>query len=389
LVDLKDLEISNFMPEAKSSENELFDRLQKKVGYVEWDALEEFILRNQHIWRPIRGHCFETWFDKLISLQGVKIESVGGDDTTDRILNGLKLQLKTPYKNGTIEGKQVAFAMHKTHGLEKRPHNLYKPKDFADFLVGLHPSGGVIICPNSKIPMDKKYPAYLSDPTYLPWKTQWFNRFDLLGLNLKEIPKFSDWKKNKFFPIIGKYTQLTDIEIIKTILKPENFRVLEQNLVGAIRELHFFAATKKEGINLKEPDKTAKGRGRIKVDFILPDKRTIQVKGRTKSLCKGNIIGVEVKGSHGRIPQRLYRKGDFDILVVVLDPGSIHLEFAKSNEKINKTGYNFVVVDTANLKIHERSKEWGSEYLKDIFYFDLSDYPINDFSLLKQKLVRS
>ena len=60
---------------------------------------------------------------------------------------------------------------------------------------------------------------------------------------------------------------------------------------------------KKNNIVLDPPS----GSDEIKIDFWSNGKR-IQVKGRTKSICSEDKIGVEVKGSHGRIPQRLYKK---------------------------------------------------------------------------------
>lgn len=363
--------------------------LHEKVGYIPWDILEEFILNRQHILRPIVGHCFETWFDILMRINGHKIESVGGDDVVDQILEGKTLQLKTIYKNGSREGERVAYSLHKTHGIEKRPYNLYKPEDFADFLIGLHPNWKIIICPRERIPLNRDYPRrgwgeYLADPVYFDWNTEWINRFDFLKVKIQKYPAYNP-KLNKIFPRLGEITRLSDIDIVKTLLKPENFRVLNQNIQGTIREWHFYEYAKKQGIQLYEPDSNSESRIRIKVDFVLPDGRLIQVKGRTKSLCRGDIIGVEVKGSHGRIPQRLYKREDFHLLVVVIDPGSILKEFAKAHG-VDPDKYNYYVIPVEDLRSHERSEEWGEEYLKDIFRFRLSDYKINDFSLLRNKV---
>jgi len=399
-------------------EEELINKFHNYIGKVDWNILEAFILKNSHIWRPIRGHCFETWFDKLMNRINQKIESVGGDDTVDRVLNGKTLQLKTPYNNGTKKGIKVAFALHKTHGLEKRPDNLYKPENFADFLIGQHPDGSLIICPKNKIPKNSNYPGrdwpeYLADPVSFEWDTTWKNRFDLLGIKLEKIPDLTNEKENKLFPKIGKLVDLSDFEIVKTIMQPENFRVLEQNLKGSIRELHFESACVKRKILLKEVPKESKTREKIKVDFIAQNGKKVQVKGRTKTLCDGKIIGVEVKGSHGRTPQRLYRKSDFDLLAVVLDPGSI----PDNVKDINHDEYNFVIFPSSILPLHENShkkmyawtmkfktgktkvlfsnnsakgnyneaktKEWDEDYFKDIFQFDITKVKINDFSLLK------
>ena len=50
----------------------------------------------------------------MIHDTGLEIQSKGGDDVVDRILNGKTLQLKTPYANGTIDKKKIAYILHKT-----------------------------------------------------------------------------------------------------------------------------------------------------------------------------------------------------------------------------------------------------------------------------------
>ncbi|MGY4884440.1 MAG: hypothetical protein ACP5NZ_02565 [Nanobdellota archaeon] len=368
------------------AETELMKELAEHVGKISYDILEDFILNTPSVYRPIVGHCFETWFSNLMASVDVKTEPVGGDDVVDMKLNKKTLQLKTPYKNGTKEGEKVAICLHKTHGLEKRPHNLYKPEDFADLLVAKHPNGSLIICPRNKIPLNKDYPDrqwpdYLADPAYFKWENEWINRWDLLEIKQKiDLSKFKHIE-NRLFKKLGKIVCLSDEDIIKTILMPENFRVLQQNLKGAIREWHFLQAAKKESIKITEPDKSFKTRTRIKVDFISQNGKKLQVKGRTRSISNGTKIGVEVKGSHGRIPQRLYKRGDFDFLVVVLDPDAIPDSF--NSNSLKRGEYNFCIIPANNLPSHERSKEWGEEYLKDIFFFELGDYPFNDFSLLK------
>lgn len=355
---------------------ELFD----KLGKVPWDVLEEFILSNAHIFRPIKGHCFETWFDKIILNLGIEITPGEGDDIVDRTLLEQTLQLKTPYANGTKDGEKVAYMLHKTHGLEKRPSNLYRAEDFADFLVGYHPDG-VIICPRDSIPLQSDYPGrqwgeYLADPAIFMWNTEWLNRYDLLGLDPDKIEHLIFNEKNTKFPRIGEITKLSDEDIISTILKPSNFRILEQNLLGSIREWHFLNIARNNNINLRQGE----GTDEIKVDYVLDDGRRIQVKGRTKSLCKDDTIGIEVKGSHGRIPQRLYRIDSFDFLVVVLDPLVVPEKYYPTG--IISSEFNCAVIPAADLPIHPRSIEWGQEYFKDIFKFKISDYPINNLDLL-------
>ena len=185
-------------------------------------------------------------------------------------------------------------------------------------MVGFHPEG-VIICPREKIPLQGDYnrawPEYLAYSAVFAWNSEWLNRYDLLGIDSKKIQYKSHNKDNKLFKKIGKLTKLSDCDIIDTIMKPENFRMLEQNLLGSIRQWHFEQIAKKNHIQLRE----GVGPKEIKIDFVSSNGKTIQVKGRTKSISDEENICVEVKGSHGRIPQRLYKKGAFDFLVVVID----------------------------------------------------------------------
>jgi len=223
----------------------------------------------------------------------------------------------------------------------------------------------------------RKWGEYLADPAVFKWNSQWLNRYDLLGIDYKKIKNTNFSKNNKKFPKIGKITKLSDDDIIATILKPSNFRILEQNLLGSIREWHFEKIAKKKKIKFRQ----ASGPNEIKIDYVLNNGKTIQVKGRTKSLCNDDIIGVEVKGSHRRIPQRLYKKGAFNFLVVVLDPNVVDNKYYPSS--INPTEFNCVVIPSADLPIHPRSKEWGDYYYKDIYKFKINKYQINDLSLLK------
>lgn len=308
------------------------------------------------------------------------MQSGQGDDIADRILFGKTLQLKTPYTNGTVEGKKISFILHKTHGLEKRPNNLYRREDFADFLIGHH-TNGVIICPRNDIPQQKDYPnrewgEYLADPVVFEWNSKWLNRYELIGLDPKKIKHIDFSTDNIKFPRIGKITKLSDEDIVDTILRPSNFRILEQNLLGSIREWHFEQLAKANNIKFRN----ASGQNEIKLDHVLDNGKRIQVKGRTKSLCKNDTVGVEVKGSHNRIPQRLYKKRSFDYLVVVLDPFVVDEGYYPKTADPSK--FNCVVISSSDLPLHPRSKEWGEDYYKDIFKFKITDYPINDLKLL-------
>jgi hypothetical protein len=373
---------------SKSELTELEARLdQVRVTLKE---LDEFLAAKPHIYRSLRGHCFEVWFDRIISSAGYKITKVGGDTVYDRKLNGKTLQLKTYYIKGSSEKENVVqYRMHKTHGSERYPDPLYLPKDFADFFIGLHPNGHVIICPRNKMPTrgqvnpKLKFPQYIADSTPFLWDTGWLDRYDLLGVEFKsKIPTVSNDGSSKLFPKLVKVIGFSDYEIVKALLAPENFRMWQQLIVGSIREFHFERFAKKLRINLFPPTILNDTRVNNKVDYVLMNKKRIQVKGVTKSLCRGDKIGCETFGSHSHIPTRLYRRSDFDILAVVVDPGIIPTATAKKLG-IKSGDYNFAFFKMKDLPLHPRSKEWGGSYIMPRFIFDAKTTKFNDTALLR------
>lgn len=352
--------------------------LKRKLGDMPWKVIELTIISTSYIWRPVRGHCFETWFQRVMEGAGVKADYTGGDTMTDMVIHvgGRKigLQLKTPTTNTVRHGKTIGYTLHKTHGREKVPFNLYLRADFPEFLIGQHPDG-LVMRKNEELPSHPKYPDRLKSTVKLDW-TEGLNNFWALDLpDTIRMPDFS-WK-NKHFPAIGKATKLSDYDIMDTLMRRENFRLLEQNLVGAVREWHFIQIAIKQNILLRE----AKTDKEIKFDFALTGGKTVQVKGRTRSISREHLPCVEVKGSHGRIPQRLYKKKAFNYLVVVLDPFTVPEECLPAG--VNRSEFNCVVIPEWYLPIHPRSAQWGSEYYKDIFCFEFDEYTVNKLDLLR------
>ncbi len=359
-----------------------------KVNLKDFD---NFLARSPHIYRSIRGHAFEIWFDRQITKRGFTVIAVGGDDVVDRVINGRTLQLKTPYLKGTIKDKMVSYKMHKTHGAERKPLCFYTKREFADFFIGLHPELGVIICPKNKLKtrgeISKRldYPNYISDPLPFAWDTEWLNRYDLIGLSIKDYPTIVKHSKEeiRLFPrLIGKIG-FTDYDILHAILDEKNFRIWFQLIVGSIREFHFAKFAKIHDIKLKPPQGLG-GRGNQKVDYVLNNGKRIQVKGLTKGMCDEVYLGCETQCSHGRVPTRLYRRNDFDNIVIVIDPGFIPENVAKQ-KGISSADYNFVILPISKLPRHERSKEWGREYIKSSFRFKPEEVKYNQFQLLLSK----
>ena len=357
---------------------------------------DDFCSTQPHILRDLRGHAFEVWFDELMTRSGHDCMKVGGDDVVDRRLSGHTLQLKTPFWNGTVQGEVVQYKMHKTHGSEKYPDVLYLPLEFAEFFVGLHPDGGLIICPANVLTTRQQlnpnlpWGEYIADPVPFDWNTPWLNRYDLLGIDRTKLV-FPDPPTSDILPkisrAIGHLQIIGDLQIIKAIMSEENFRVLEQNIVGSIREFHLMKFVQKNGIELKEPTEL-ETRSRQKVDKIYwqePGRRwlRIQIKGLTKGLCHGRTLGCETQGSHGRIPARLYKRTDFEILAIVIDPKVIPRETAEKLS-VEWDAYNFLFVRMSDLPLHPRSSEWGEEYIKSSFSFDVGECRLNNFNLLPQ-----
>ncbi|KKT06581.1 MAG: hypothetical protein UV78_C0010G0001, partial [Parcubacteria group bacterium GW2011_GWA2_43_17] len=147
---------------------------------IDWKIIEHIVQKDANILRPIRGVAFEEYFKKILrkKFPNINIKDGEGDSDVDLFVNGHKLQLKTSVKASTLENRFVGVALHKTHGLEKRPHNLYKisEKTF-DFLVLQHPISGIYIIPYNEIQEHKSWPGYLDDPAKVPWDSHRLNNW--------------------------------------------------------------------------------------------------------------------------------------------------------------------------------------------------------------------
>ncbi|MFA6553860.1 MAG: hypothetical protein WCT27_05560, partial [Patescibacteria group bacterium] len=153
---------------------------------IQWNIIDYIVQRDANILRPIKGVAFEEYFKKILRIKcpNVKINDGKGDSDIDLYVNKFSLQLKTPTQGPTIKEKTVGVALHKTHGLEKRPFNLYKISNRVfDFLVLFHPVSGIYIIPYNRIPQHQSWPGYLDDPAKIPWVSEYLNNWKLLGLN--------------------------------------------------------------------------------------------------------------------------------------------------------------------------------------------------------------
>lgn len=375
---LSDLEKQNFLNLLKTI----------RINTADFDV---FLSTSPHILRSVRGHAFEIWFDREMVERGYSLTRVGGDNVVDRIYKGKTLQLKTPFLNGTIENKIVRYKMHKTHGSERKPLCYYKKEEFADFLVALHPTNGVIICPKEKlltrgeVSSRLDYKNYIADPLPFDWNTKWLNRYDLLGIDIKDSPKITEHSKgeNILFPKTILKIGFTDYDIVHSILDESNFRIWEQLIKGSVREFHFRKFAAQSQVKLFESTEgELNGRERQKVDFLLENGIKIQVKGLTRGMCTNKVLGCETQCSHGRVPTRLYKTSDFDYLAIVIDPESLPKELEKT-QQINVNDYNFLIVPMSRLPVHPRSSEWDTPRIKASFLFDPLVEIYNNIEILK------
>ncbi len=356
-----------------SNENNIFEEFFKRIGVkIDWETIDDLIVSDANIIRPIKGAAFEYIFDLLVNNNfDIEIKPGTGDTDIDRMFlknNNVKItmQLKTCVTDSIKDKKSFCINLHKTHGLEKRPNNLYPMKwpcpickhdgeEFPDFLLVLHPQNGILIIPKEKIPENKTYLGHYDDPVCFEWNSEWLNRWDLLGfpnfkgknLERRNIPT------QKKFPKLSKLVNLTDEEIISMMLKPENFRIIDMNLRGNLREPALVRLFKENKLNLIPPG----------IPYAKFDKKTekgirIQIKGPSKSMCdiEKNTLGVEVMGTHGKGAIRCYSESDFDFLGFVIDPQYINPSLGLKTDE-----YHFCIIPISSLPIHYKNKIWNTK----------------------------
>lgn len=344
---------------------------------IEWRILEHVIRRNPNILRPIKGIAFEEYLKKILRNRVPELNVVDGigDSDIDLCINGFKLQLKTPAKKITIAEKFVGVSLHKTHGNEVRPYNLYKKNEkIFDFLVILHPVRGIFIIPFDEIPESKSWPGYLADPVLFDWNHSRLNNWGLLGYNKIDGEALDDRNlANKSdLPFLTSETFLEDHEVIEALCKPQYFRAAVMGLKGNMKEHWFEEKLLSAGYKTEPPQEKYS-----KFDTcILKRDRTkirIQVKGTSKNMCnlEKSIIGVEVMGTHGRFPQRGYTRRMFDYVAVVISSNQL----PRGNLP---AGLHFICIPVVDLPLHYKigkGKSFKNALWDDVQYSDII-YPV-------------
>ena len=358
---------------------ELKNKFEKilEIQNVDWQLIDNVSISDANILRPIKGVCFETFFAKIINSNDPQsiVKDGGGDSDVDKIINNKTCQLKTIDKGSTKTGAQVAVALHKTHGNEKRPYNLYNISNPTfQYLVVLHPSSGILIIPFSKIPRHNKWNDYLDDPARFSWQSKWLNRWELLGLQDKYNGSTLD-KRNipskSLLPNLSKITFLEDFEIIETLCKPENFRAAVMGLKGNIKQVWLKNNLITNNVIVDDPDFAYS-----KYDYIIGNnkKYRVQVKGTSKNMCKPNegLLGVEVMGTHGQFPRRGYKASQFDYLAIIISDYQLSIYPIEN-------GLHFIFVPIDDLPKHYLIKNgdnnidsgWGNKLWNESEFSDV------------------
>lgn len=366
-----------------------------EIKDIEWEVVDNVVKNDANILRPIKGVAFEEYLKKILLKydSNIEINEGVGDSDVDLIVNKFNLQLKTIATGYTRENVKVAVSLHKTHGDETVPNNLYsiKNKTF-DFLCVLHPESGILIIPFEEIPIHNKWTEHLSDPAYFKWDSKWLNRWDLLNINidtnktldLREVPKSSE------LPFLSSQTFLEDFEIIEMLCKPEYFRAAVMGLKGNIKEEWFKNILIKKGFTVINPTSAYS-----KFDLILKTKLgkefRIQVKGTSKGMCsvEKKQIGFEIMGTHGQFPKRGYKKSSIDFVAIIISEEQLDKEF-------NLKDLNFIIIPVEDLPTHFligegipelekgfRNEKWNLEEFNDVLYPNIK----LKFEKVKEKII--
>ena len=362
---------------------------------------DNLIADNSPVFRTIKGHAFEIFFEYLVNSTGNKVIDVGGDGNVDLIVNDVKLQLKTPYLAGSKEGI-VQFKTHKTHGAKSELESMdyyHNIDEFADLLVGLisYEPLNVIFLNKNEIPRHPKSEKHILSPFVVKWENHsGLNNFGRIGIDkieLSSLPYFPKDLKSELLPKSAQRLNLTTNIILDTILFESNFRIWDMAIRGWAREIainNLFAQNK---INFYHPTTIKKNRG-DKSDFALERKcggfDFFQVKGVSTNNCTFNgeksIIATETQLTRGRVndhptQSRLYLSTDFDYLVLCLDPPIARL-FSNEIGIENGLKWQFYFIPTIELQNHHvfinRLKS-----LQTFNVIDIEKYRINDTDFMR------
>ncbi len=370
-----------------------------QLSASEFDSL---IADNSPVFRTIKGHTFEVVFEYLVSSAGYSVIDVGGDKVVDLIVNGHKLQLKTPTLSGT-KGFIVQFKTHKTHGAKSEEESMdyyHNVDDFADFLVGLisYNPLRILFLNKSEFPRHPLDNNKILSPFSLNWENHIgvnnFNRIGVTDIDLDQRLFVVENSKVELLPQSSLRLNLKTNIILDTILADSNFRIWDMAIRGFSREIAVSKFLNENNIVTYYPPSVRKidKRG-DKSDFAIKIKdgkyNFFQVKGVSTNNCKffGDklVVATETQLTRGRVndhptQSRLYLNSDFDFLVLCLDPPFVNLyELALGNAP--KFEWKFYVIPTLFLKKHKKY----THRINSIQKFEYQE--LEKFNLEKEKVL--
>ena len=223
------------------------------------NEMDEMIAGNPPAIRTIKGHAFEVIFSKILQINDIPYDEIGGDSDYDFSILGNTLQLKTPYVKGCTENV-MAYKTHKTHGAKSESESMgyyHLAADFADYLVGLirYDPFQVFILPREAIPRHRTDSQYLASPIHINLDDNSFiNNFHQLGIHEDIMyPPIVNLGRNELLPQTAEKIGVRSNYIIDAIYKPENFRIWDMNLRGFIRENYIKKLVRDHRLSMFDP----------------------------------------------------------------------------------------------------------------------------------------
>jgi len=355
-------------------------------------VFDNMITQNPPVFRTIKGHVFEVFFDKLLMENGIKVDEVGGDTAVDRMVNNHSLQIKTPTEAGTT-GDIVQFKTHKTHGAKSEAESLsyyHLFSEFAAFLVGLvsYNPLRILILNQEEIPPHPKDGRHILSPFSINWREHpGLNNFSRIGIKKQLSPPVISGKDYSLLPECSKKLEVSSTYVIDAILKEKNFRVWDMSIRGFARETIFEIILKNNQLEIVPPAKIKAERA-DKADFAVLTKegyKLLQMKGLSINNCDFSqtnpIISVETQLTRGRVndhptQSRLYYIDDFDYLVIGIDPAITSIchkccNFPPAFE------WEFYIIPTNKLKRHKEFYR-RLKTLQKFTYMEIQQYKMND-----------
>lgn len=357
------------------------------------NTFDRMISENSPVYRTVKGHAFESFFDALLGVNGVEVTEVGGDDAVDRIVNSKSLQLKTYTEAGT-KGTVVQYKTHKTHGAKSGQESMdyyHRADHFADYLVGLvsYDPLRIVVLENKELPRHPLSPDHILSPFSIDWSRHpSLNAFSRIGVNLSNTRPAKPVVGQEVLPFTSKKLGISSDVILNTILNDANFRIWDMSIRGFAREVIFQEMVSSNGIKMYKPSELRTNRA-DKADHAIKMSglsKFIQMKGISTNNCelskKDPIIATETQLTRGRIndhptQSRLYLRCDFDYLVLGMDPPVV--DMCRRSAGIGSgLEWEFYLIPTQNLEGHNEMQN-RLKSLQKFSYSSIQHYKITDW----------